>query len=121
MSLIFNQLFGQTIGASAGHVRDYVDVTVSMYSIFNHLIVQTIMGTSARVLLSPVKRKGHVYNAIALVAHARDYVDIDITVSMIFNHLFRQTILEPVKESYRLVKGNGPVCNTDSDIDGSRS
>ena len=83
------------------HVRDYVDVIVSMYSIFNHLFVQTILGTSARELLTPVARKGHVYNAIALVAHARDYVDIDITVSMIliFNHLFGQTILMPVKES----------------------
>ena len=81
------------------HVRDYVDVIVSMYSIFNHLFVQTILGTSARELLTPVARKGPVYNAIVLVAHARDYVDIDITVSMIFNHLLGQTVLDPVKES----------------------
>ena len=59
-------------------------------------------------------KKGPVSNAIVLVAHARVYVDIDITVfmSVIFDHLFRQTILMPVKESCRLVKGNGPVCNT---------
>ena len=75
------------------------DVTVSMYSIFNHLFVQTILSTRAREFLTPVKRKGPVSNAIALVAHARDYVDIDITVSMIFNHLLGQTVLDPVKES----------------------